>query len=110
MEWITDNIIFLSKLAREHLDVIAMALTAAAVAFVGRFIASWSTDWMNRLHAAVRIPARAVLNLVLFGAIFYFAPQWLGNLLGYFNHYTLAPVLLVITICVGILSEKLGRC
>ena len=109
MEWITDGIIYLSKLAREHLDVIAMALTAVAIVFAGRFVASWSSSWMNRLHAVLRIPARAVLNLTLFGAIFYFMPQWLGNLLNYFNHFTLAPVLLVIAICVGILSEKLGR-
>ncbi|WP_252177968.1 DUF3392 family protein [Endozoicomonas sp. 4G] len=109
MEWITDSIIFLSKLARQHLDVIAMALTAVATAFIGRFIASWGSRWLDRLHAVLRVPVRAVLNLALFGAIFYFVPQWLGHLLSYFNHFTLAPVLLVIIICVGLLSERLGR-
>ncbi|KEQ18318.1 DUF3392 family protein [Endozoicomonas numazuensis] len=109
MEWITDGIIFLSKLARDHLDLLAMALTAVAVVFSGRFIASWSSSWLNRLHAVLRIPARAVVNLALFGAVFYFVPHWLENLLGYFNNYTLAPVLLVIGFCVGMLAEKLGR-
>ena len=109
MDWITDGIIFLSKLSRDHLGVISMALTAVAVVFAGKSLSFWSTGWLSRLHGIMRIPARAALNLALFGAVFYFVPYWLGSILGYFNNFTLAPVLIVIALCVGIIAERFSR-
>ena len=109
MEWLSGSIIQLSAFCRDYLGIISMALTAVAVVISGRSLAAVAGGWLARFPTVLRIPARAALNLGLFGAIFYFVPYWLGNLLGYFNNYTLAPVLLVIAICVGILSEKTSR-
>lgn len=109
MDWITDGILYLSRLCRDNLGVIAMALTAVTVVYAGKTLSAWSSGWLGRLHGVLRIPARAVLNLALFGAIFYFIPNLLTSLLGYFNNYTLSPVLLVVMICVGILADRYGR-
>ena len=109
MEWLSSSIIQLSAFCRDYLGIISMALTAVAVVISGKSLATVAGGWLARFPALLRIPVRAVLNLSLFGAIFYFVPYWLGNLLGYFNNYTLAPVLLVIAVCVGVLSEKASR-
>ncbi|MRI31581.1 hypothetical protein EOPP23_01060 [Endozoicomonas sp. OPT23] len=106
MDWLSSSIIQLSAFCRDYLGIIAMAFTAVAVVISGRSLAAVAGGWLSRFPTLLRIPARAVLNLGLFGAVFYFVPYWLGSLLGYFNNYTLAPVLLIIIVCIGILSEK----
>ncbi|MGI9276061.1 MAG: DUF3392 family protein [Endozoicomonas sp.] len=109
MDWIAKGIIALSGLFRGHLSLIAMALTGVTMVYAGRTLSSWCTGWLGRLHGAFRIPARALLNLLLFGAVFYFVPAWLTTLFGYFNNYTLAPVLVIIFIAVGLLADRYGR-
>ncbi len=109
MDWLSNIIIQLSAFGRDYLGIIAMALTAVAVVISGKSLAAIAGGWLSRLPTVLRIPGRAVFNLGLFGAIFYFVPYWLGSLLGYFNNYTLAPVLLVIAICIGALSDKVSR-
>ena len=109
MDWITNNIIALSQLFRDNLSLVAMALTAVIMVYAGKTLSAWCSSWLGRLHGVLRIPARAALNLALFGAVFYFVPTWLAMLLGYFNSYTLAPVLMIIFITVGVFADRYGR-
>jgi hypothetical protein len=109
MEWITDNIIALSQITRNHLDIIALALTSVTLVFTGSVIVNWGSNWLNRLPPLFRVPSRAVFNLALFGSVLVFVPTWFSHILGYFNDYTLAPILVVLVLSIGLLSEKPGR-
>ena len=109
MDWIAEGILTLSGLFRGHLSLIAIALTGVIMVYAGRTLSSWCSGWLGRLHGAFRIPVRAILNLALFGAIFFFVPAWLATLFSYFNNYTLAPVLVIIFIAIGLLADRHGR-
>ncbi|AMO54669.1 hypothetical protein GZ77_24315 [Endozoicomonas montiporae] len=109
MDGIAQIIIAVSQFCRNNLTLIAIALTAVAVVFGGKALSALSCSWTSRMHGVLRIPVRAVFNLALFGAIFSFVPYWVASLLAYFNNYTLAPVLLVLFILVGLASDRYAR-
>lgn len=109
MDGMAQIIILISEFCRSNLTIIAIALTAVTVVFGGKKLSALCSGWTTRMHGMVRIPARAVINLVLFGAVFYCVPYWLATLLAYFNNYTLAPILLVIFVLVGLASDRFAR-
>ena len=109
MDGIAQIIITVSQFCRNNLTLAAIALTAVAVVFGGRTLSALCSNWTSRMHGVLRIPVRAAFNLALFGAVFSFVPYWLASLLAYFNNYTLAPVLLVLFILVGLASDRYAR-
>ncbi|UYM17998.1 DUF3392 family protein [Endozoicomonas euniceicola] len=109
MDGIAQIIITVSQFFRNNLTLVAIALTAVAVVFGGRVLSALCSSWTARIHGVLRVPVRAAFNLVLFGAVFSFVPYWLATLLAYFNNYTLAPVLLVLFILVGLVSDRYAR-
>ena len=109
MDGVAQLIIAVSQFCRNNLTLIAIALTAVAVVFGGKTLSSLCSGWTSRMHGVIRIPVKGAFNLALFGSVFYFVPYWLATLLAYFNNYTLAPVLLVLFVLVGLASDRYGR-
>ena len=109
MDGIAQIIIAVSQFCRNNLHLIAIALTAVTVVFGGKSLSALCSSWTSRMHGVLRIPVRAAFNLALFGAVFSFVPYWLASLLAYFNNYTLAPVLLVLFVLVGLASDRYGK-
>ncbi|MGB1272028.1 MAG: DUF3392 family protein [Endozoicomonas sp.] len=106
MRWLGDVIIDLSDLSREHLSLICLALVAVVLVFVGKPIIQWSGRWINRLPVALKLPVRALFNVLVFGALVFYLPGWLEIVFNYFNDFTLFPVLLVVLLLSGVVSER----
>ena len=108
MEWLSDGIIDLSHFTRDYLSLISLALVAVLLATVGKNIVSWNNRWTQRFPKALQLPFRSIFNLLFFGAIIYFSPSWLEQLLDLFNNITLAPVLVIMILLTGAVSGRYG--
>ena len=108
MEWLSDGIIDLSHFTRDYLSLISLALVAVLLATAGKSLLGWSSHWVNRLPKVLQLPIRSLFNLFVFGAIIYFFPNWLEQLLNLFNNITLAPVLVIMILLTGAVSGRYG--
>ena len=106
MQWLGDWITELSHYSRDYLSLISLSLVALLLVTVGKSIAQWNNRWINRFPALIQLPVRAIINLTVFGAILYYFPGWLEQLLDLFNNLTLAPVILVVILSSGALSNR----
>ncbi len=106
MEWLSDRVVDLSEFGRTHLPILSLALTAMMIAYLGKPVLAWSGCWLGRFPTVFRLPARAVVNLVLSGLVLLYVPDMLTTLLGLFNNLTLAPVLLLVILLSGMLADR----
>lgn len=108
MQWLSDWIVELSHYSREYLSLISLSLVAVFLVLSGKFIIQWNNRWIGRFPGSLQLLVRSVIHLVIFGAILFYIPGLLQQLLDLFNNLTLAPVLLIIILLSGAASKRFG--
>ncbi|WP_205343001.1 DUF3392 domain-containing protein [Denitrificimonas caeni] len=106
MDVLFDFILTLSKWSRLHLHDIALAIMATALVLFGPIINTWARRTVGHLNFAIRIIAFAALCILGFGLALIYLTPLLASTLAHLNNYTLAPVLLMIFILVGVLADR----
>ena len=109
MEWLGDWITEISHYSRDYLSLISLSLVAIMLVVMGKPITLWNERWIGRCPAFLQLLLRSVINLLIFGAIIFYLPGWLEQLLDLFNNLTLAPVLLIVVLLSGVVSGRYGR-
>ncbi|WP_263143040.1 DUF3392 domain-containing protein [Pseudomonas sp. RIT-PI-AD] len=106
MHYALDLIASLSRWSRGHLSEIALALMATLLVLLGPGINARVQQRLGGLNVVLRSLLFVVLCMLGYGlAMIYFTP-WVAKGLGYFNNYTLAPVLLLSLCLIGLLAER----
>jgi len=106
MDIITDFVVLLSKWCRTHLSDIALALMAAFLVLVGPMINRWLKRSIGHLNFVFRTLLFILVCAFGYGLAIIFLTPWLASGLAQFNNYTLAPVLLLIFILVGVFADR----
>lgn len=106
MDLLLDLLTDLSRWSRGHLSDIALAIMATLLVLFGPGI----NDWIRRSIGGLNFFLRTLLFVLVcvagYGLAIIFLSPWLANALGYFNNYTLAPVLLLIFFLIGVLADR----
>lgn len=109
MEWLSDWIVEISHYSRDYLSLISLGLVAVLLVLIGKPIISWNNRWIGRFPSFLQLVVRSVVNLLIFGTILFYFPEWFEYLLNLFNNLTLAPVLVITILVSGALTERFGR-
>ena len=106
MDLLLDLLTDLSRWSRGHLSEIALAIMATLLVLFGPGI----NDWIRRSIGGLNFFLRTLLFVLVcvagYGLAIIFLSPWLANALGYFNNYTLAPVLLLTFFLIGVLADR----
>lgn len=105
MDMFTDWIVQLSSWSRGHLAQISLAIMASLLVLGGPSLLSWLRSFFAHWHFVLRT-LLFVLICIAFGLATIYLTPWIGKGLGYLNNYTLAPVLLVIFILIGVFADR----
>ena len=106
MDYALDLIATLSRWSRSHLSDISLAIMATLLVLFGPAINAWVQQRIGSLNFVFRTPA---VRVDLRGRL---RPgdglrhPWLAKGLGYFNNYTLAPVLLLVFFVIGMIADR----
>lgn len=106
MDLLIDLIITLSKWARLHLSDISLAIMATALVLFGPGINAWVRGAIGHLNFVIRTLIFVLVCALGYGlAIIYLTPI-VSTALAHLNNYTLAPVLLIMFILIGIVADR----
>lgn len=106
MDVLIDLVVTLSKWSRLHLSDIALAIMATALVLFGPGINTWVRNSIGHLNFVIRILIFVLVCALGYGlAIIYLTPI-LVSTFAHLNNYTLAPVLLMVFILIGILADR----
>jgi hypothetical protein len=106
MDLVLDLIATLSRWCRGHLSEIAMALMATLLVQFGPSINAWLQRSVGSLNFVLRTLIFVLVCAVGYGLAMVFLSPWMAKGLGYFNNYTLAPVLLLVFFLIGVLADR----
>ncbi|MFC5694936.1 DUF3392 domain-containing protein [Pseudomonas sp. GCM10022186] len=106
MDAVLDMIATLSRWTRGHLDEIALAIMATLLVLFGPTINAWVQQRIGSLNFLFRTLLFVLLCAVGYGLAMIYVTPWLAKGLGYFNNYTLAPVLLLVFFVIGIIADR----
>lgn len=106
MDAVLDMIATLSRWSRGHLHDIALALMATLLVLFGPTINAWVQQRIGSLNFVFRTLLFVLLCAVGYGLAMIYVTPWLAQGLGYFNNYTLAPVLLLVFFVIGIIADR----
>lgn len=106
MDLLMDLVVALSKWTRLHLSEISLAVMATALVLFGPRINAWVRGAIGHFNIAFRIIVFILVCVFGYGvAIIYLTPI-VSNTLAHLNNYTLAPVLLMMFILIGIVADR----
>ncbi len=106
MDVLIDLVVTLSKWSRLHLSDIALAIMATALVLFGPGINTWVRNSIGHLNFVIRTLIFVLVCALGYGlAIIYLTPI-LVSTFAHLNNYTLAPVLLMVFILIGILADR----
>ena len=106
MDLFLDLITTLSRWSRGHLDDIALAIMATLLVLFGPGINAWVKRSTGRFNFFLRTLLFVLICVLGYGLAIVFLTPWLASGVGYFNNYTLAPVLLLIFFLIGVLADR----
>jgi hypothetical protein len=106
MDAVLDMIATLSRWSRGHLHDIALALMATLLVLFGPTINAWVQQRIGSLNFLFRTLLFVLLCAAGYGLAMIYVTPWLAQGLGYFNNYTLAPVLLLVFFVIGIIADR----
>ncbi|WP_134621087.1 DUF3392 domain-containing protein, partial [Pseudomonas aeruginosa] len=101
MDYALDLIATLSRWSRSHLSDISLAIMATLLVLFGPAINAWVQQRIGSLNFVFRTLLFVLICAVGYGLAMVFVTPWLAKGLGYFNNYTLAPVLLLVFFVIG---------
>ncbi|BAU71941.1 DUF3392 domain-containing protein [Metapseudomonas furukawaii] len=106
MDVVLDLIATLSRWSRGHLNDIALAIMATLLVLFGPSINAWVQQRIGSLNFLFRTLLFVLLCAVGYGLAMIYLTPWLVKGLGYFNNYTLAPVLLLVFFVIGVIADR----
>ena len=106
MDLLLDLLSDISRWSRGHLSDIALAIMATLLVLFGPGINAWVRRTIGGLNFFLRTLLFMLVCAVGYGLAIIFVTPWLASALGYFNNYTLAPVLLLIFFLIGVLADR----
>ncbi|MBD9483005.1 DUF3392 domain-containing protein [Pseudomonas sp. PDM14] len=106
MDLLLDLIATLSRWSRSHLYEIALAIMATLFVLFGPGINAWVQRSISGLNFFLRTLIFVLICAVGYGLAIVFLTPWLAQGLGYFNNFTLAPVLLLVFFLIGVLADR----
>lgn len=106
MDYAPDLIATLSRWSRSHLSDISLAIMATLLVLFGPAINAWVQQRIGSLNFVFRTLLFVLICAVGYGLAMVFVTPWLAKGLGYFNNYTLAPVLLLVFFVIGMIADR----
>ncbi|HEJ3578014.1 TPA: DUF3392 domain-containing protein [Pseudomonas aeruginosa] len=106
MDYALDLIATLSRWSRSHLSDISLAIMATLLVLFGPTINAWVQQRIGSLNFVFRTLLFVLICAVGYGLAMVFVTPWLAKGLGYFNNYTLAPVLLLVFFVIGMIADR----
>ena len=106
MDYALDLIATLSRWSRSHLSDISLAIMATLLVLFGPAINAWVQQRIGTLNFVFRTLLFVLICAVGYGLAMVFVTPWLAKGLGYFNNYTLAPVLLLVFFVIGMIADR----
>ena len=106
MDYALDLIATLSRWSRSHLSDISLAIMATLLVLFGPAINAWVQQRIGSLNCVFRTLLFVLICAVGYGLAMVFVTPWLAKGLGYFNNYTLAPVLLLVFFVIGMIADR----
>ncbi|AAO58481.1 DUF3392 domain-containing protein [Pseudomonas syringae group genomosp. 3] len=106
MDFVLDLLATVSRWSRSNLSEIALALVGCLLVLFGSDIKGWLEQRISGITGALRIPLIALLCAVGSGAALIYATPWVVRGLNQFNNYSLAPVLLVVLVLIGVIADR----
>ncbi|WP_174515321.1 DUF3392 domain-containing protein [Pseudomonas aeruginosa] len=106
MDYALDLIATLSRWSRSHLSDISLAIMATLLVLFGPAINAWVQQRIGSFNFVFRTLLFVLICAVGYGLAMVFVTPWLAKGLGYFNNYTLAPVLLLVFFVIGMIADR----
>ena len=106
MDLVLDLLATVSRWSRSHLSEISLALIGCLLVLFGADFKSWVEQRLGSIAGALRVPLMALLCLIGSGAALIYATPWVGRGLSQFNNYSLAPVLVVVLVLIGVVADR----
>ncbi|ELC7285964.1 TPA: DUF3392 domain-containing protein [Pseudomonas aeruginosa] len=106
MDYALDLIATLSRWSRSHLSDISLAIMATLLVLFGPAINAWVQQRIGSLNFVFRTLLFVLICAVGYGLAMVFVTPWPAKGLGYFNNYTLAPVLLLVFFVIGMIADR----
>ena len=99
MDLVLDLIATLSRWCRGNLYDISLAIMATLFVLFGPGINAWVQKSISGLIFVL-------VCAIGYGLAIVFLTPWLAKGLGYFNNFTLSPVLLLVFFLIGVLADR----
>ena len=106
MDYALDLIATLSRWSRSHLSDISLAIMATQLVLFGPANNASVQQRIGSLNFVFRTLLFVLICAVGYGLAMVFVTPWLAKGLGYFNNYTLAPVLLLVFFVIGMIADR----
>lgn len=106
MDLVLDLLATVSRWSRSNLSEIALALVGCLLVLFGSDVKGWLEQRVGSMAGALRIPIMAMLCTVGSGLALIYATPWVVRGLSQFNNYSLAPVLLVVLVLIGVVADR----
>ena len=101
--WVTE----LSQWCRNYLTWFGLVFTAILLSFMSKPIVDFLRKrGFRRLHLGVRVVVLPVILILVFGVGLHFFPTWIAHMLNLFTNLTLAPVLMILVVLLGVFIER----
>ncbi|RMQ48428.1 hypothetical protein ALQ04_03190 [Pseudomonas cichorii] len=106
MDLILDLLATVSRWSRSNLSEISLALVGCLLVLFGSDFKVWIEQRISSMTGALRIPLLALLCTIGSGLALIYATPWVVRGLSQFNNYSLAPVLLVVLVLIGVIADR----
>lgn len=106
MELVLNLLATASRWSRGNLSEIALALVGCLLVLFGADIKAWLDARLGGIAGALRVPVMALVCCIGSGAALIYATPWVVKGLSQFNNYSLAPVLLVVLVVLGVVADR----
>ena len=106
MDLVLDLLATVSRWSRSNLSEIALALVGCLLVLFGADFKGWVEQRLGSVAGALRVPMMALLCMVGSGAALIYATPRIVKGLSQFNNYSLAPVLVVVLVLIGVVADR----
>ncbi|MNF94657.1 MULTISPECIES: DUF3392 domain-containing protein [unclassified Pseudomonas] len=106
MDLVLDLLATVSRWSRGNLSEIALALVGCLLVLFGADFKGWVEQRLGNIAGALRVPMMALLCVIGSGAALIYATPLIVKGLSQFNNYSLAPVLLVVLVLIGVVADR----
>lgn len=106
MDMLIGWLVSLSQWSRSHLGDISLALMAATLVLTGPTINGWVRRHTASMNFALRTLIFVLVCALGYGLAMIYLTPLLKQLLAQLNNYSLAPVLAVLFVLIGIFADR----